>query len=117
MGISISWSSRKSHRVATSIYAGEIQALFYGFDTARFLKEMLSELFFGNVGCPINTYVRNDNSDAVYHMDSMDTVTNESARVAFWKVTGVTSEPMVRSRVYSWRIEHARWNDEEHDLR
>ena len=77
-GIAISWSSSKSPRVATSSYAGEIQALFYGFDTARFLKEMLAELLFGNVGCSINTYVRNDNSDAVYHMDSMNTVTNEN---------------------------------------
>ena len=56
---------------------GEIQALFYGFDAARFIKEMLAELLFGNVGCSINTYVRNDNSDAVYHMGSMNTVTNE----------------------------------------
>ena len=38
---------------------------------------MLAELLFGNVGCSINTYVRNDNSDAVYHMESMNTVTNE----------------------------------------
>ena len=51
--------------------------MFYGFDAARFIKEMLAELLFGNVGCSINTYVRNDNSDAVYHMESMNTVTNE----------------------------------------
>ena len=38
---------------------------------------MMAELLFGNVGCSINTYVRNDNSDAVYHTDSMNTVTNE----------------------------------------
>ena len=38
---------------------------------------MLAELLFGNVGCSINTYVGNDNSDAVYHMDSMNTVANE----------------------------------------
>ena len=30
-GIAISWSSSKSHRVSTSSYAGELQALFYGF--------------------------------------------------------------------------------------
>ena len=37
---------------------------------------MLAELLFGNVGFSVNTYVRNDNSDAVYHMDSMNTVTH-----------------------------------------
>ena len=56
---------------------GEIQAPFYDFDTSRPIKEMLAELLFGNVGCSINTYVRNDNSDAVYHMASMNTVTHE----------------------------------------
>ena len=76
--IAISWPSSKSPRVATSSYAGEIQALFYGFDTARFVKEMSSELHFGNVGCSISTYVRNDNSEAVYHMESMNTATNEN---------------------------------------
>ena len=60
-----------------------MQALFYGFDTARFLKEMLAELLFGNVGCSINTYVRKDNSDAVYHMDSMNTVTHEKRLSGF----------------------------------
>ena len=57
---------------------GEIQALFYGFGTSRFIKEMLAELLFGNVGCSINTYVGNDNSDAVYHMESMNTVTDKN---------------------------------------
>ena len=81
--VAISWPSSKSPRVATSSYAGEIQALFYGFDAARFLKEMLAELLFGNVGCSINTDVRNDNPDAAYHMDSMNTVTHESGCAVF----------------------------------
>ena len=51
---------------------------FYGFDTARFPKEMLAELLFGNVGCSISTYVRNDNSDAVYRMESTNTVADEN---------------------------------------
>ena len=38
---------------------------------------MLAELLFENVGCSINTYARNYNSGAVYHMDSMNTVANE----------------------------------------
>ena len=38
---------------------------------------MLAELFFGNVGCSDNSYVRGDNSDAAYQMDSMNTVTRE----------------------------------------
>ena len=48
-GIAISWSSSKSHRVSASSYAGEVQALFYGFGAARFIKDMLAELLFGNV--------------------------------------------------------------------
>ena len=56
---------------------GEIQALFYGFDMARMLKGLLEELTFVNIGVAIPTYVRNDNSDAVYRGDSVNTVTNE----------------------------------------
>ena len=37
---------------------------------------MLAELLFGNVGCSINTYVRNDNSDAAFHMDSVNIAAN-----------------------------------------
>ena len=74
-GVAISWPSSNSPRAAKSSYAGGIQALFYGFDTARFPKEMLAGFLFGNAGCSVNTYVRNDNSDAVYHMGSMNTVT------------------------------------------
>ena len=44
-GIAISWSSSKGPRAATSSYAGEIQALFYGFDTARSVKEMSGGYF------------------------------------------------------------------------
>ena len=50
--------------------------MFYGFGAARLIKEMLAELLIGNVGCSINTYVGNDNPDAVYHTGSMNTVTN-----------------------------------------
>ena len=51
--------------------------MFYGIDTSRFIKGALAELLSGNAGCSINTYVGNDNSDAVYHMKSTNTVTNE----------------------------------------
>ena len=42
-GISISWPSSESPRVATPSYAGGIQALFHGSDTARLREEMLAE--------------------------------------------------------------------------
>ena len=38
---------RKSHMVETSSYDGEIQAAFYGFDTARSLKRIVSDLLSG----------------------------------------------------------------------
>ena len=77
-GIPISRSSSKSPRVSTSRYLGKSKHCFYGFDTARSIKDMLGGLLFGNVGCSINTYVRNDNSDAVYHTESKNTATNEN---------------------------------------
>ena len=54
--------------VSASSYAGEIQALFYGFDVCVCVgvKGLWEELIFGNVGARIPTYVRNDNSDAAY---------------------------------------------------
>ena len=44
---------------------------------ARALKGILEALLFGNVGLGIPTYVRNDNADAAYQVDSANTVTNE----------------------------------------
>ena len=67
---------KKSPRVYTSSYAGAIRALFYGFDMARMLKILLSELTFANIGVSIPTYVRSDNSDAVRQVDSVNTATN-----------------------------------------
>ena len=64
--------------MSTSSYAAEIQALFYGFDVARILEGMLSELTFGDTAVSIPTYGRrNANSDASYQVDSVNTVTNE----------------------------------------
>ena len=54
------------------------QALFYGFDMARMSKGLLSGLAFGNMGVEIPTYVRNDNSDALYQAGSVNTVANEN---------------------------------------
>ena len=67
----------KSQRAATSSYSGETQSLFYGFDMARMLKGPLAELMFGEMGSAISTYVRNDNSDAAYQVDSVNTATDE----------------------------------------
>ena len=74
-GIVISRAIDKSPRVATPSFAGGVQAVF-GFDVARMLKGLLSEILFGNKGVKIPTYVRNDNSTAVYQVDSANTVTN-----------------------------------------
>ena len=41
------------------------------------LNGLLAELTFGNIGVEIPTYVRNDNSDALHHADSVNTATNE----------------------------------------
>ena len=65
--------------VSASSYTGQIQALFYGFDMSRMLKGLLSELMFGNMGAVIPTYVRSDNSNAVYQVDSVNTSTDENA--------------------------------------
>ena len=85
-GIAVSRVSNKSPRVATSSFAGEIQAVFYGFDMARMLKGLLAELLFGSVGAEIPTYVRNDNSTAVYQVDSADTVTNAKRLNGFLQI-------------------------------
>ena len=54
-----------------------IQALFYGFDMTRILEGLLAELRFWNLGVEIPTYVRSDNADAVYRVDSANTATDE----------------------------------------
>ena len=76
-GVTISWVGNTSPRVPTSSFAGEIQAVFYGFDMARMLKGLTAELLFGNLGAEIPTYVGNDNSASVYQVDSVNTVTNK----------------------------------------
>ena len=40
------------------------------------VKGMLSELTFGDVGVEIHTYVRNDNSDALRQVDSVNVATS-----------------------------------------
>ena len=56
-----------SHTAATSGYAGEIQALPHGFDTALFLKSVSSGFILGNENVDIQTGVRNDSSSFVEH--------------------------------------------------
>ena len=46
-GVAISWASNKIPRVATSKESGATQAVFYGFDMAGVLKDLLPELLFG----------------------------------------------------------------------
>ena len=57
---------------------GGIQAIFYDFDMARLLKCLFAGLTFGNMGAEIRTYVRNGNSEALYRVDSVNTVDNEN---------------------------------------
>ena len=76
-GIAVSWVGNKRPMFPTSGYAGEIQALFYGRDVARASECHVAEFIFGNMGIEIPTYVRNDNSDASYHADCVNTETNE----------------------------------------
>ena len=57
--------------------------MFYGFDMARMLKGLLAELLFWDIGAGIPTYVRNDNSTAVYQVDSANAVTNEKRLNSF----------------------------------
>ena len=44
---------------------------------ARMSKSLLAGLMFWNIGMEIPTYVRGDNSDALYQVDSVNTATNE----------------------------------------
>ena len=62
----------------TSSFAGEIHAIFYGFDMARMSKCVLSELLFGNIGEAIPTFSRNDNSAVLRQVESVNTVTHEN---------------------------------------
>ena len=50
--------------------------MFYGFDMARTFKGLLTELMFGDIWVGIPAYVRSDNSDALYQVDSVNAVTN-----------------------------------------
>ena len=54
-----------------------IQALCHGFDTARFVTSMLSELLFGNGNVDLRTMIRNDNPSVVEHVHSINPVTKE----------------------------------------
>ena len=74
------------------------QASFYGFDMARMLKFLLDELTSGNIGAEIPTYVRNDNSDAAYRVDSANTVTNEK------RLTGVLESNREELEQNNWLI-------------
>ena len=75
-GVSVSWAGNKIPRWPTSSFAWGIEALLYGFDMARALKDLLSELLLGDIGGEIPTYLRSDKSETSYRADSVYTVTN-----------------------------------------
>ena len=60
--------------MGTSSYEGEIQAAFFGPDTARFLKSMCAELLFVNWIIDIETRIRIDNSIVVKHVHPINSV-------------------------------------------
>ena len=43
----------------------------------RMLKGLFGELMFANIGVGIPAYVRNDNSEAAYQVDAVNTAPNE----------------------------------------
>ena len=77
-GIDVSWVGkhpRRRQHLATR--GGGPQSLFYGCDVVRTSHGLLEEPTFGNMGAEIPTYVRSDNSDASYRVDSVNTATTE----------------------------------------
>ena len=82
--------------MSTSSYAGKIQAFLYGCDMDRMLQGLLVELIFGNMGVEIPTYVRIDDSDASYRVDSVNTVTNGK------RLNGLLASNIEESGRYSW---------------
>ena len=76
-GAPIARASGKSLAVATSSYAGEIQDVFRGFDTARFLKSTLSALLFGDGNRSIWARMPSDNSSVVGNALSINSATKE----------------------------------------
>ena len=75
--IAASWGVTKVLDPQPPVTQGGIEALFYGCDMAGMLKWLLPVLLFGNIGAAIPTYVRNDNSDAAYRVDSVNSATGE----------------------------------------
>ena len=72
-GTAASWASNESPMGSTPSFDGEAHALFYGFDAAMMLSGRLEELTCGNTGAEIPHYVRFDNSEAAYRVDSVNT--------------------------------------------
>ena len=75
VGTPIAWRSGDILRVSKSIYEGEIQDAFPGFDTARFLKRSPSGLLFRNGNVDIATGIRYDNSIVVGNVRAITSVT------------------------------------------
>ena len=76
-GIVVSCVGNKSPRVSTSINDGDTSIALRCRHGQSVEMPLLAELMFRDIGAGIPTYVRNDNSDAVYQVDSANTVTHE----------------------------------------
>ena len=76
-GIPIARASGGCLRVSASSYAGRIQAVFRGVDSARFFKSTLAGLLVGNGDIDIGMRRRNDNSSVVEHVHSPNSVAKE----------------------------------------
>ena len=77
-GVAVSWVGNKCSRGPTSSYACGGACAILRFRHGRDVDRLLAELVFGNMGIEISTYVRNDNSNAAYHVDFVNTSTKEN---------------------------------------
>jgi len=78
----IMWGSWKSHRVATSSYGSELQAVFAAFDAGTVLRQLMSELMYGHSFGKIQVDVRNDNLSLVNSINAITRITQEKRLTA-----------------------------------
>jgi len=78
----IMWGSWKSHRVATSSYGSELQAVFAAFDAGTVLRQLLSEILLGHSFGKIQVDARNDNLSLVNSINAITCITQEKRLTA-----------------------------------
>ena len=73
----IMWQSSKTERVATSSFAGEIQAIYTAIDLGSVLRTLFSELLYGHSKGKVNVVVKNDNMGLVHRINSITAMPQE----------------------------------------